>query len=224
MGTFLRLPGSFGGFLSAPGFLCFPDLLGKLRHIPHAFRRGGECPGGRNPHRDHVIPFGGHLQSHMVHRLEIQGGFPVGGKLVKDRLPSGEDALVVLVAEAFLRDTVLSEHPADLVGAQFPELPVMRRGEYILVGGQQQTLLKQARAAVISGHPVYFPGYVLQLPGKVAGLGGKRYAPQADERAVDVAYDAPFPPGEQVRAVLPEILTENPRNSSGIEEQAGALP
>lgn len=167
---------------------------------------------------------GGHLQPHMVHRLEVQGGFPVGGELVKDRLPSGEDALVVLVAEAFLWDTVLSEHPADLVGTQVPELPVMRRGEYILVGGQQQALLEQARAAVIGGHPVYFPGYVLQLPGKVSGLGGKRYASQADERAVDVADDAPFPPCEQIRAVLPEILTENPRNSFGVEEQVDTFP
>ena len=218
--SLLHFPGFFGGFLSAPWFPYLPDFLGKPRRILHAFRGGMDSPGGRKPRRNHVIPFGGHLQPHMVHRLEVQGGFSVRGELVKDCLPSGEYAPVVLVAEAFLRDTVLAEHPADLIGTQVSEFPLMRRGEYILVGGQQQALLKQARAAVISGHPVYFPGYVLQLLGKVAGLGGERYAAQPDQRAVDVVYDVPFPAGEQVRAVLPEIVTEDTRESPGIEELA----
>lgn len=47
----------------------------------------------------------------------------------------------------------------------------------------------------------------------------QRDAPQLFQREVDTADDRPFPVRCQVRAVLPEVVAENPQRVSGAEEQ-----
>ena len=91
--------------------------------------------------------------------------------------------------------------------------------EYIPVGGEQQPLREQAGTMLIAGHPVYHPPDTVQPFGKVTGPGMQRDAPQLFQREVDTADDRPFPVRCQVRAVLPEVVAENPQRVSGAEEQ-----
>ena len=72
---------------------------------------------------------------------------------------------------------------------------------------------------LIAGHPVYHPPDTVQPFGKVTGPGMQRDAPQLFQREVDTADDRPFPVRCQVRAVLPEVVAENPQRVSGAEEQ-----
>jgi hypothetical protein len=167
----------------------------------------------------HVIPARAGIQPHVFQGTQILLPFPVGGELVDDRIPSLQQAFVVLVIQALRRHAVLPQHPADPVRTEGAEPPVMGSHEYIPVGGEQQPLCEQAGTMLIAGHPVYHPSDTVQPFGKVTRPGMQRDAPQLFQREVDTADDRPFPVRCQVRAVLPEVVAENPQRVSGAEEQ-----
>ena len=73
-----------------------------------------------------------------------------------------------------------------------------------------QLLCEQAGTMLIAGHPVYHPSDTIQPFGKVTRSGMQWDAPQLFQREVDTADDRPFPVRCQVRAVLPEVVAENP--------------
>lgn len=158
----------------------------------------------------HVIPSRAGIQPHVFQRTQILLPFPARGELVDDRLPSLQQAFVILVIQALRRHTVLPQHPADSVRTEGTEPPVMGSHEYIPVGGEQHPLCEQAGTMLIAGHPVYHPSDTIQPFGKVTRSGMQWDAPQLFQREVDTADDRPFPVRCQVRAVLPEVVAKNP--------------